>query len=49
MTLKKNSSISEIKAAQELNIEDIEYYRTDNIPTTGHFIREKEKDDITSL
>lgn len=44
MTLKKNSIISKVLTKENINnIEDIEYYRTEKLPSTGHFIREKEK------
>lgn len=42
-TLKKNSSISRVCPAEEFVTEDLEYYRTRKIPTTGHFIQEKDK------
>lgn len=42
-TLKKNSCISRVCPAEEFVTEDLEYYRTRKIPTTGHFIQEKDK------
>lgn len=42
-TLKKNSIITSVYCKDEFLSEDIEYYRTTKIPTTGHFIQEKDK------
>lgn len=42
-TLKKNSVITEVIPATQFITDDIEYYRTQKIPTTGHFIQEKDK------
>ena len=42
-TLKKNSVVSGIYTKEEFQTEDPEYYRTKKIPTTGHFIQEKDK------
>lgn len=42
-TLKKNSSITAVFTTAEFQTEDVEYYRTRKIPTTGHFIQEKDK------
>lgn len=42
-TLKKNSVVSGVFTKAEFNTEDLEYYRTKKIPTTGHFIQEKDK------
>ena len=42
-TLKKNSTITAVYTPNEFNAENIEYYRTKKIPTTGHFIQEKDK------
>lgn len=44
--LKKNSNITTIKPLTDISIEGIEYYRASKIPSTGHFIREKDKKDI---
>ena len=44
ITLKKNSVMSVMQHAGDFNSDDIEYYRTDKIPTSGHFIRESDKD-----
>lgn len=43
-TLKKNSLISMACHSAEFSAEDLEYYRTGKIPTTGHFIKETDKD-----
>lgn len=43
MTLKKNSLVTNIVQASTIELEDIDYYRTTKIPSTGHFIREKDK------
>ena len=43
-TLKKNSKISSVMKAENFQSEDIEYYRAENIPSTGHFLKE---DDIS--
>ena len=42
-TLKKNSTVSGVYTKQEFQTEDPEYYRTRKVPTTGHFIQEKDK------
>ena len=42
-TLKKNSAVTQVFAKAEFETEDYEYYRTKKIPTTGHFIQEKDK------
>lgn len=42
-TLKKNSSITKVCPAAEFQTDNPEYYRTRKIPTTGHFIQEKDK------
>lgn len=42
-TLKKNSIVSNVFTKGEFCTEDLEYYRTKKIPTTGHFIQEKDK------
>lgn len=42
-TLKKNSTVSNVYTKEEFQTEDHEYYRTKKIPTTGHFIQEKDK------
>jgi len=42
-TLKKRSTVSQVYTAEEFQTEDIEYYRTKKIPSTGHFIQEKDK------
>lgn len=42
-TLKKNSVMSMLVKKSEFKTEDSEYYRTDKIPATGHFINEDEK------
>jgi hypothetical protein len=45
-TLKKNSSVSGVifagDAASSLpGLADIEYYRADSIPSTGHFLQKR--------
>ena len=42
-TLKKNSTVTRVFTKEEFRTEDPEYYRTKKIPTTGHFIQEKDK------
>jgi len=42
-TLKKNSVITAVIKPEAFFSEDIEYYRTKKIPSTGHFIQEKDK------
>ncbi len=42
-TLKKNSSVTAVYLKEEFLTENPEYYRTKKIPTTGHFIQEKDK------
>ncbi|KXL52906.1 DNA gyrase subunit A [Anaerotignum neopropionicum] len=42
-TLKKNSQISAVFKPETFISENIEYYRTKKIPSTGHFIQEKDK------
>ena len=42
-TLKKNSTVTNVFTKGEFATEDPEYYRTKKIPTTGHFIQEKDK------
>ncbi len=42
-TLKKNSLVTKVYRKDMFITEDIEYYRTSKIPTTGHFIQEKDK------
>ena len=43
-TLKKNSRITGVYPAEEFESEDIEYYRTIKIPSTGHFLKETDKE-----
>ncbi len=45
MTLKKNSLMSKMMRAEAFVSADINYYRTDKIPSTGHFITERDKGD----
>lgn len=42
-TLKKNSTLSTVSKPENFTSENIEYYRTKKIPSTGHFIQEKDK------
>ncbi len=42
-TLKKKSAVSKIMPAGEFVSSDIEYYRTDKIPSAGHFISDEDK------
>lgn len=42
-TLKKNSQISAVFKPEYFLSENTEYYRTKKIPSTGHFIQEKDK------
>ena len=41
--LKKNSFMTRMLDKDEFVSEDIEYYRSDKIPATGHFINENDK------
>jgi len=43
-TLKKNSKISGVYPVNEFESDDIEYYRTTKIPSTGHFLKEIDKE-----
>ncbi len=42
-TLKKNSAISMVCPVKDFQTDDLDYYRTQKVPTTGHFIQEKDK------
>lgn len=42
-TLKKNSMITKVIPAAHFETDNLEYYRTQKIPTTGHFLQEKDK------
>ncbi len=42
-TLKKNSMVTQVIPASGFVTDDLEYYRTQKIPTAGHFIQEKDK------
>lgn len=42
-TLKKNSTVTGVFTTEEFQTEEPEYYRSKKIPTTGHFIQEKDK------
>lgn len=42
--LKKNSFVSALYRKDRFASEDIEYYRTKKIPTTGHFITEADRE-----
>ena len=42
-TLKKNSAISMVCPVEQFNTDHPDYYRTQKIPTTGHFIQETDK------
>lgn len=42
-TLKKNSKITSAKLAHNFQTANLEYYRTNKIPSTGHFIQEADK------
>lgn len=44
VTLKKNSSITKVLDLNNIKLDDCNYYRTDKIPSSGRFIREKDKD-----
>ena len=41
--LKKNSEMSGMMLKEAFISEDIEYYRSERIPATGHFINEADK------
>ena len=42
-TLKKNSAITNVMPADEFKSQNIEFYRTAKIPSTGHFITDDDK------
>ena len=42
MTLKRGSQVKDVIPAAECGIEDLDYYRTKNIPAVGCFIRESD-------
>lgn len=42
-TLKKNSAISMVCPVEQFHTDHPDYYRTQKIPTTGHFIQETDK------
>lgn len=42
-TLKKNSVVTRMSEKEDFISEDIEYYRSNKIPSTGHFINEEDK------
>ena len=42
-TLKKNSAISMVCPVEQFHTDHPDYYRTQKIPTTGHFIQEADK------
>lgn len=44
VTLKKNSSITKVLDLNNIKLDECNYYRTDKIPSSGRFIREKDKD-----
>lgn len=41
-TLKKNSTVTQVFAAEEFQCEELEYYRTKKVPSAGHFIKEED-------
>jgi len=43
VTLKKNSIMSRVVPAAQFKSVDADYYRTDKIPSTGHFLTEQDK------
>ena len=43
VTLKKNSSMSRVMQAAQFASADPGYYRTDKVPSTGHFLTEQDK------
>jgi hypothetical protein len=42
---KKGSSMVKIKDISEVSFEDIDYYRTKNIPAVGRYLKEEDKED----
>ena len=42
-TLKKNSKVSRVIPKDEFLSNNVEYYRTQKLPTTGHFLQEADK------
>jgi len=46
VTLRKNTALSRVVPAASFASTDPEYYRTDKIPSTGHFLTEKDKANI---
>ncbi len=43
LKLKKNSAMTRMLSTERFNTADLNYYRTVKIPSTGHFIIEKDK------
>lgn len=43
-TLKKNSKLTKIMTTEQFKAEDIEYYRSNKVPSTGHFLSSKDKE-----
>lgn len=46
LTSKKGSTLIHIKTLEEMQLSDLEYYRTKNIPAIGCYIKEEDKADI---
>ena len=42
---KKGSSMVKIKDVSEVSVEDVDYYRTKNIPAVGRYLKEEDKED----
>lgn len=48
-TLKKNSVVKQVIPKELITIEQPEFYRTQKIPSTGHFLKEDDKEKITKF
>ncbi len=46
LTSKKGSTLIHIKTLEEMQLSDLDYYRTKNIPAIGCYIKEEDKADI---
>jgi len=45
MKSKKGSYMSKIRELDQVVFEDLDYYRTKNIPAVGYFIKEEDKEE----
>ena len=51
MLLKKNAKVAKIRTFDEVNFNDVNYYKTKNIPAVGCFLRKDDtvRDQMTFL